>query len=312
LGRDDRSYHAFAAPGGLRAANPRHELSIDFFPDGVRIGEPSDPILLSLRSVGRGEMRSPVASAEPIARKNRVEYCREELTEWYVNGPFGLEQGFTLESRLGGSGLVMLSMAIDGDVVATVRDERGVTFARPGGPALAYEGLSATDSRGRDLPVRLEVAGGVLQIRVDDTGALYPIVVDPFFLKADLFPSDFDQSIQQCCSFGLSVAVSGDTIVVGAPNSQSLLPGLAYVFVRPASGWSGVCPRRQGSSPHLGRPPTFSARLWRSTERRSSSGLAAKTRAATSTGEKGTSSSDPRRAGPARSRRRPDWSHRTG
>jgi hypothetical protein len=130
-------------------------------------------------------------------------------------------------------------MAIDRDVVPTVRDERGVTFALPGGPALAYQGLSATDSRGRDLPARLEVAGDVLRVRVDDAGAYYPIVVDPFFVKADLFPSDFDQSIQQCCSFGLSVAVSGDTIVVGAPNSQSLLPGLAYVFVRPASGWSG-------------------------------------------------------------------------
>ncbi len=35
--------------------------------------------------------------------------------------------------------------------------------------------------------------------------------------------------------FGRSVAVSGDTIVVGAAS-----PGRAYVFVRPSAGWSGT------------------------------------------------------------------------
>jgi hypothetical protein len=30
------------------------------------------------------------------ARTNRVEYKRGALTEWYINGPPGLEQGFTL------------------------------------------------------------------------------------------------------------------------------------------------------------------------------------------------------------------------
>jgi hypothetical protein len=239
LGRDNRSYHAVPAPRGLRAANPRHELSIDFSAEGVRIGEPSDPILLSLRSVGRAEKLSPVAAAEPAARANRVEYCREELTEWYINGPLGLEQGFTLESRPGGSGTLTLSLAIDGEVVPGIGPEGGLTFTRPGNPALSYQGLSAVDGDGRDLPARLELAGGILRILVDDSNARYPIVVDPFISKASLLPSDFDESIQLCCSFGLAVAVSGNTVVVGAPNEMSLLPGLAYVFVKPSTGWSG-------------------------------------------------------------------------
>ena len=37
-----------------------------------------------------------VEAAEPRAEANRVEYRRGEVTEWYVNGPLGLEQGFTL------------------------------------------------------------------------------------------------------------------------------------------------------------------------------------------------------------------------
>lgn len=39
-------------------------------------------------------------------------------------------------------------------------------------------------------------------------------------------------------SFGTSVAVDGDTVVVGAPN-QNDGTGEAYVYVKPASGWSG-------------------------------------------------------------------------
>ncbi|PYX43775.1 MAG: hypothetical protein DMG79_21750 [Acidobacteria bacterium] len=45
--------------------------------------------------------------------------------------------------------------------------------------------------------------------------------------------------------FGTSVAISGDTIVVGAANTSNFdapatAPGAVYVFVKPAAGWSGT------------------------------------------------------------------------
>ena len=40
--------------------------------------------------------------------------------------------------------------------------------------------------------------------------------------------------------FGNSVAISDDTLVIGAYQQGSLLPGAAYVFVKPAGGWSGT------------------------------------------------------------------------
>lgn len=43
--------------------------------------------------------------------------------------------------------------------------------------------------------------------------------------------------------FGFSVAISGDTVVVGSPNRTALgVPqeGLAFVYVRPPGGWSGT------------------------------------------------------------------------
>jgi hypothetical protein len=39
--------------------------------------------------------------------------------------------------------------------------------------------------------------------------------------------------------FGLSVAIDGDTVVVGAPNGDQDL-GAAYVFVKPAGVWAGT------------------------------------------------------------------------
>ena len=45
--------------------------------------------------------------------------------------------------------------------------------------------------------------------------------------------------------FGTSVAISGDTIVVGAANTSNFdapatTPGAVYVFVKPSTGWSGT------------------------------------------------------------------------
>jgi len=39
--------------------------------------------------------------------------------------------------------------------------------------------------------------------------------------------------------FGQSIAMSGDTIVVGAPYANNGA-GAAYVFVKPASGWADM------------------------------------------------------------------------
>src|SRR4029077_13744406 len=47
-----------------------------------------------------------------------------------------------------------------------------------------------------------------------------------------------------CDQFGASVSISGNTIVVGAPQNYDVCApngaGAAYVFVEPAAGWSGT------------------------------------------------------------------------
>lgn len=67
-------------------------------------------------------------------------------------------------------------------------------------------------------------------MRVDDKYAQYPLTIDPFIQQAKLISSDGAAND----NFGYAVAISGDTVVVGAYRASS-----AYVFVRPTNGWSG-------------------------------------------------------------------------
>jgi hypothetical protein len=73
------------------------------------------------------------------------------------------------------------------------------------------------------------------RLRVKDAGAEYPVVVDPFIEQAKLTASDGAAGDR----FGYSVAISGDTVVVGTGFDDigaNANQGSAYVFVKPMSG----------------------------------------------------------------------------
>ncbi|MSO58562.1 MAG: hypothetical protein EXQ77_05945, partial [Thermoleophilia bacterium] len=102
---------------------------------------------------------------------------------------------------------------------------------------VSFEGLHAVDARGIRLPVRFVEAAGGFAIRVDDRRAVYPVTVDPWVQAGILTKTGAAASDL----FGYSVAVSGDTVVVGAyaadPGGVSNA-GAAYVFTSAASDTS--------------------------------------------------------------------------
>ena len=92
-----------AGGGSLTARNPYHGFDLNFDSSGPRItsrGEAAAPwsLRLALRGFGYEGAVQPVQDAGPVASVNRVEYRRGLLTEWYVNGRMGLEQGFTISA----------------------------------------------------------------------------------------------------------------------------------------------------------------------------------------------------------------------
>jgi hypothetical protein len=112
-----------------------------------------------------------------------------------------------------------------------------------------YSGLKVFDADGRKLSARFERRDDeTVRLRFDDTGTRYPITIDPIAQQAYLKASNARLGEL----FGASVAISGDTAVVGArfedsdatgvngdqTNTNAPSSGAAYVFVRTGSGWS--------------------------------------------------------------------------
>ena len=208
-----------------------------------------------MREVGYGSATQPLPAASAHAANNRVDYDYGSVDEWFVNGPWGLQQGFTLAERPSQEPLAAATEAsepltvvlgLGGSLHAAVNaDGDGLTLTRPDGiAALSYAGLTAYDAAGRVLPasfeVRQEFGRSDLLICVVDAGAEYPLTIDPLVQESKLTSSDGEEGDY----LGASVAISGDTVVVGAPcgpcSFSENINGGAYVFVKPTSGWSSM------------------------------------------------------------------------
>ncbi len=139
---------------------------------------------MTLSAYGYASSHQVVGFARPRASANRVSYAHGALTEWYANGPLGIEQGFDVATRPGaGTGTLTLSLALSGDLAAGLRDGSVLLTGR--GVALRYGGLVATDERGRVLHSWLGVAKGHVLIHIADRGATYPLRIDPLMQQGE-------------------------------------------------------------------------------------------------------------------------------
>jgi hypothetical protein len=212
---------------------------------------------LELRSFGHGSAQTDVkGEAEASASGKRLSYrWQGGLEEWFVNDSRGLEQGWTIASRSvgapGPSEPLTLTLDVRGNLTPRISsDATGVSFhTTSGASALTYDGLKAWDADGKILPARFEATGKrTIRIAVDETGARYPITIDPIAQQAYLKASNTGAGD----AFGFSVAVSGDTVIVGAygedsgatgvngnqTSSSAVDSGAAYVFTRSGATWT--------------------------------------------------------------------------
>ncbi len=235
LGRDLRGYRV----EGLVASNPVQRFRAVFSRRGVAVVSGRMRLGLALDGYGYATAVRALAPVRPAAQANRVLYARGALQEWWANGPAGLEQGFTVSSRpRAGSGPLTFSLGLTGDLRARLEDG-GVSLSGAGG-ALRYGVLVATDARGRALRAWFALHGRRLLVEVDDRDASYPVRVDPLLAQSGELISSGGTAGGE---FGGSVAVFGDTVVVGAKQQtvgSNILQGAVYVFVEPAAGWQAL------------------------------------------------------------------------
>jgi len=207
---------------------------------------------LELKSfeIGGWEIEAKAGLGETTQDGRRLSFQRAPLLEeWFLNDASGLEQGWTVSARpdSAGPGPLRLELAVRGGLNPMVH-EAGVAFQDGSGAAVVnYNGLKAWDATGRSLPARFVATEGGFAVEVDERGARYPVVIDPLAQQAYLKPSNTDANDR----FGWSVAVSGDTVVIGSIYEDSAATGVngdqasnglsesgaAYVFVRQGGHW---------------------------------------------------------------------------
>ncbi len=224
LGAGERSYLLSPARGVLNGSNAALGVGLRFQGGGVSVMAGAKHVGLRFSALGTGSALSPPVLMSTGVRRNRVDYhYRGGLTEWYVNGPSGIEQGFTVPRSVAGSDArpLTLALTVSGDARASTRRGRGsVAFA---GTSLDYGGLSVTDASGRRLHSWMATRGGRVLLQVATRGARYPLLVDPWVQQGRLE-----------AGMGVSAAVSadGNTAVVGGKF------GSAYVFTRSGTTWT--------------------------------------------------------------------------
>jgi len=255
----DAARHAIhPTDDGFQARNPEQQWLARFSRGGFLI-EPDTGDWswgLKLESYGFADHERRVTSpAGAKAFSGRVTYRWDDiLEEWYVNDTRGLEHGYTvLERPLGGdldlAGPLTFTLAVCGGLEAKIVEAgRAVHFLDESGELLlTYAGLLVLDADGQELVSHFEELGDKLTLRIEEGGASYPLLIDPIVQQAILEGSNTAAGD----AFGHSVAISGDTVVVGASAEDSPgtgvngfegdgadFAGAAYVFVRSGTTWT--------------------------------------------------------------------------
>ncbi|MDW8362680.1 MAG: hypothetical protein RMK74_09780, partial [Myxococcales bacterium] len=187
--------------------------------------------------VGRGGAFRALAPQTPRVRDNRAVYVHGEgLEETWLHGPLGMEQLFRLGERPAGEGWLEVHVRVEGALRPRVVDDE-VQFVDGRGHVRAwYAEPFAYDARGRRLPLRWDVDGNVLRLRVDDASAVYPVIVDPLVWVQQARLTAGDGSPDD--AFGWSVALSNDATMalIGAYRDDSSR-GSAYAFFRTGTTW---------------------------------------------------------------------------
>ena len=261
-------YAAKPTPDGFAATNRAHDLSISWGPDGTENasrhassglgGAGADgPLRLWTIAFGRADALTPADPAQPILGEclpervdlrgeclRRVDLPRPGLVEWFDNGPAGLEQGWLVEQAPPGGGDLVVLLGVTGAESTVSEDALSAAFAL-GRERLRYGDLAVWDADGQTLAARFEADPLGLRIRVDDSGASYPVTIDPI-LSTSPWSVEPDQT---GAWMGNEVSSAGDVngdgfddLIVSARNwdgGQSL-EGAAFVYLGSATGPSMV------------------------------------------------------------------------
>jgi hypothetical protein len=254
---------ASAAIGAQKAFSIRHQgaslvsagggISTVFASSGPIVQLGNAKLGLSLAGVGYGSHLSKLGSAAPVATGSQVAYSRTGITEWYKNGPLGLEQGFTLAQRPAGSsaqGLLTVAVRASGPLELAQQGANVVVTGSTGATVAQYGGLTAVDASGRLLASKLVLQNGTLLLHVNDAGARYPLTIDPLLQEGSKLvgtgatgnagfggnPSGGNPSTALYRA-NIAISTDGTTAIIGGAADNTNV-GAVWIFTQSGGVWT--------------------------------------------------------------------------
>lgn len=191
------------------------------WPGSVSLFDARPPLAIGWTGIGRagrhGLESVDILVATPRVEATTVVYERAAGREWYSNGPLGLEQGFELNERPKGDGVLVLRVTFKGLTPVLDKSTREVRFFDHGrATTLRYRDLFGLDADGSFLPTAMDVDGNHVYLLIDDSTALYPLHIDPTLTQVvDVSSSDAASDDL----FGLGLP---EKPLMGAPHEDDL------------------------------------------------------------------------------------------
>ena len=200
-----------------------------------------------------------------VAMNNqRARFIRPGLTEEYSVSVDGVRQDFVVEERPTGSGELRLELALTG-ARASARPEGARLVMDGSGRRLAYTRLNVLDAKGKPLPARIVVthpspAEGIpasgagsrlpvhpaaLTVVVNDSGANYPVRIDPTFSDDNWTSMDGLPGANDAVH-AAAVDDSGNLYIGGSFTAVAHIAA-NHVARWDGSGWSALGPGVDGT-----------------------------------------------------------------
>lgn len=212
-----------------KAKNSKLGWQLQFSSAGVKVETDlknnATPFQLSLKSFGDNRHLSELPAVEPKFNGNMASYAQGPVEAWYVNGPLGLEQGFTVAKPISGPNMV-LELAASW---SAMNAGSGVEFVHAQS-RWSYGELQAKDATGKILPSSMKIVNGKVRIEVATNNANFPVTIDPL-----LSPRPVKLvSNKKYDRFGNGVSLSGDgkTIFIGGYSNE------VFIFQKNPNGWA--------------------------------------------------------------------------
>jgi hypothetical protein len=243
--------------GGYNSSNPAHGWQIRYSSNGTTTLSPHDQqtpsyhLGMTLKAIGYQTLQQLNQPQQLSAKDSTVTYKWDDsIKEWWINSPTRLEQWFSIAKRPAGASNgvpLTLQLILDSELRAR-QSENSIQFTDATGTKITYDKLKVWDTSGRILSATMQLTNNILSLIVEDNNAQYPLTIDPSFQQQTILKS-LNTSYEDF--FGGSVAIDGDTLVVGAyrdtsnasgvngdqGNNSIYNAGAAYVFIRIGNTW---------------------------------------------------------------------------